>query len=104
MRKQAITWRRARRRPVLLWGAVVATAVLAFGCGTQANGPTTVPQGPPAPLEPAITGHFVDEDSGRSAVAADAGTGVDAQAVVDAASAAPRSDGSVLLVSDASAP
>jgi hypothetical protein len=72
-----------RARWVSLVGGLVALA-----CGAQANGPTTVPQAPPAPLEPAITGHFVDEEAVSAGAPADAGVDA-APAPTDAAPASP---------------
>jgi hypothetical protein len=80
----------------------LAGVVFAVGCGTQAGGPTSVPQAPPAPLEPTVTGHFVDEDSGQRAGVADAGADGDSQAADAAAATPPSPDGSVLVAPDAS--
>ncbi|MBN1605067.1 MAG: hypothetical protein JW940_00455 [Polyangiaceae bacterium] len=103
MSRETSASRRARPRRMLWVGAAVGMALSALSCGTQANGPTTVPQAPPAPLEPVITGRFVDEDSAGSPAPADAGVHVDAQPPADAATAPPPSpDGSVLVAPDVS--
>jgi hypothetical protein len=94
MLHQATASLSARPRWIVVVCAVFGSTLGAFGCGTQANEPATVPQPPPAPLEPTITGHFVDEDAGRSATSVDAGVHAETP---------PPADGPVLTAPDASA-
>lgn len=72
---------RVRRVQALLLGSLVGVALASLGCGSSATEPVSVPQAPPAPVEPRITGKFVDgEHEGSSPGTAAAEARMDASA------------------------